>query len=81
MTADQLARFPAACHKYGPNVRMTLWTTARGISPQAERAFGSSVSVFGYKQICEFLDGDEYFLGESLCQQFGSHSQAQDRPT
>ena len=65
MTADQLARFPAACHKYGPNVRMTLWTTARGISPQAERAFGSSVSVFGYKQICEFLDGDEYFW-ESL---------------
>ena len=61
MTDDQIARFPAACHKYGSNVRMTLWTTAKGISPQAEKAFGATVRVFGYKQICDFLDGEEYF--------------------
>ena len=61
MTTDRISRFPSACHKYGPNVSMTLWTTAKRISPQAEKDFGASVNVFGYKQICDLLDGDEYF--------------------
>ena len=72
MTDDKIARFPSACHKYGPNVHMTLWTTAKRISPQAEKAFGASIKVFGYKQICDFLDGDDYFWENLYAKSLGA---------
>lgn len=71
MTHSRIERFPAACHKYGSGISMTLWTTAKGVSYQAQGTFGLPYEVFGIDKLREFLDGAEDFWNDHYAQSLG----------
>lgn len=55
---DKLDVFAGAC--FTNNIELgTIWTTAEGIHSRTQARFRDKIRTFGYREICDFVDGED----------------------